>query len=322
MKEEELAELIDKYLGGDCSPEEAAIVERWYDSMQGSKSEFYSNDKEAIRASEQRSLDAIRRILKIEEGSQPVISLNSRMRSWNWMAAACIVLLVCIGSIFFITGNRQQNFTVVRAGTGQVRKLLLPDSTQVWLNAGSSLKYAADYNQSTRHVWLEGEGYFDVKHNPDKPFDVQTAGLKTQVLGTAFSISAYPGSLIKSVTVTRGEVQVSDNKVILGNLLPNNSLEYSLKTGEKKIIPVDADKVISWTTGNLVFIDMPMQDIALHLQQWYGVKIKFKNQQLKNIRLTASFSNSIHLKDLLAILSEVSQVQYILDEKNNTITYL
>src|SRR5688572_8298430 len=94
--------------------------------------------------------------------------------------------------------------------------LRLPDGSTVLLNEGSKLEYPITFSGDTREVFLQGEGYFDIQHNPSKPFVVKTANVTTTVLGTAFNVKAFPSEKHITVTVTRGKVKVSKDEKVLG----------------------------------------------------------------------------------------------------------
>lgn len=142
------------------------------------------------------------------------------------------------------------------------------------------------------------------------------------MLGTAFSISAYPGATLNTITVIQGEVQVSDASHVLGNLVANKKMEYRNDSGESAVAEADATKDAGWKERKLVFTDLPMSDIAIHLQQWYGYRFYFRNPQLRNVRFTASFRNTISLPYLLELMREVSHVDYQLDHQTKTVTFL
>lgn len=323
MEHEQLIELLDRYLAGECSAEEAVIIEQWYASQKNNKNRFYNGDQDAIRESTARSLLIIQDKLGLQRDSPPVVTIRRPKMLGRWLAAACVLFLLSISSIFYFQNSKKQlTYTVVSTGAGQIKQLKLPDGTVIWLNAGTTIRYASDFNRNDRQIDLKGEAFFDVVHDKDKPFNVHSGNVHTHVLGTAFSISAYPNSLTNNVTVVRGKVQVSNTRRVLAYILPNQALEYAIKGEKGTVLNVSSEKVVSWTSGKLAFMDMPMQDIAIHLQNWYGVRFVFKNQQIRNTRFTASFNNTISLNDLLAVMYDVSHVHYRLDTKTQTVTYL
>ncbi|HEY4198674.1 MAG TPA: FecR domain-containing protein [Mucilaginibacter sp.] len=322
MENEQIIGLIDKYLAGNCTPEEARSVEQWYESYLQTGVDFYQGDKEAINAAADRSLSAIRARLGLKEDSDDSKKLKKLRPIYKWLAAACILTALAIGAITYQVKKERATFTIVGASNGEVKHIKLPDGTNVWLNAGSTLKYSSAYNTNDRQVYLTGEAYFGVRDDRDKPFIIYSGQLKTQVLGTAFSVSAYPEAQVNTITVVQGKVQVSKDDSVLGCLLPNQELEYTVRSGVSSFINTNAEKMASWKSGKLAFVQMPMQDIAIHLQKWYGVTFIFKNEQLKDRRFTASFDNHIHLNDLLAVMYEVCHTEYRVDEHAGTVTFL
>lgn len=310
-----IIELIDKYLAGQCAPEERRIVEQWYDTYRQSEADFYQGNPGAVDASEARSLSAIRSKL----GLSPARKLR---KLYPLLAAASVLFAIVVGVISHRNRQKPETFAIVDAGAGHIKHIQLPDGTEAWLNAGSSLKYSSSYNQHDRQISLTGEAYFDVADNKDKPFTVSSGSLHTLVLGTAFSISAYPGALMHTVTVIRGKVEVSENsRRVLGDLLPNQEIAYTVGSGTVSLINTNAEKLASWKNGKLSYIQMPMQDIAIHLQQWYGQQFIFRNQALKDRKFTASFDNNISLDELLSVMQEVTHTPYHIDRQTKTVTF-
>lgn len=322
MKNNEISDLIDKYLDGQCSSDEIRLIEKWYDSLNETQREFYNGKLSDIDRSRERSLKNLQQKLGIVE---PDMASPMPVRSINWMrwlVAASLLVFCSVGILIYSKTNKKESFITVSAGVGEVKQVILPDGTKVWLNAGSIIRYSSNYNLEVRDVTLTGEGYFDVKHDVKRPFNVYAGKLKTHVLGTAFTVSSYDGAFENGVTVTRGKVQVSDQMRVLGALLPDQKLAYEAVTGKAKIITVDAADIAAWRLGKLTFIEMQMQDIAIRLQQWYGIKIEFKDGVLPSRRFTASFNSHIKLEDLLKILSGVSHAKYKIDPLSKTVIYL
>ncbi len=311
MANEKIIGLIEKYLAGQCTPEEAFIVEQWYENYQQTENDFYQGDRDSINRSAERSLSAIR------DRIRPKV----RMRlMYRWLAAASVLIAIAIGTVILSTRKEVLKFTVIKTGTRQIRNIKLPDGTEVWLNAGGSLRYSSAYNRKDRQIDLDGEAYFDVAADRNKPFVVHSGKLYTRVLGTAFSISAYPQALIHNITVVKGKVEVSSGTKIVTDLLPNQGLDYTVDRETVSLVTTNAEKTASWMNGKLEYVEMTMQDIAIHLQEWYGVKFIVKGDSLKHKRFTASFNNHISLDDLLSVMQEVSHAGYRFDKPANTVT--
>jgi len=317
MKKDQISELIEKYLAGGCNFEEKQIIEKWYETLTETEKEFYGGSLHDIQLSKERSLQAVQKKLGIFPETESVS--GKKNLSWlRWVAAASIILVAGV-AIKYLNSKPQVTYTLVSTRSREIKHIQLPDGSEVWLNAGSTLRFANNYNQTNREVYLNGEGYFDVRHDKSKPFNVYTGKIKTHVLGTSFSVSSYTGALHNTITVTRGKVQVGNNGAVLGYLLPNQALEYSTQTGKAKIVNTKATDVVAWRAGKLAFVDMPLQDIVVHLQNWYGVKYQFKNKAVLAKRFTASFNNNVSLDDLLAVLNEIDHARYKFNSQSKTI---
>ncbi|WP_346317627.1 FecR domain-containing protein [Chitinophaga sp. YIM B06452] len=325
MDEKQLIKLIEKYLSGQCSEEEKTQVEQWYASSGQEQPAFFNGDAQLVKDSADRSLKAIRERLAVREqvdvpekqGRRRIIRLSS------WAAAACVLVCVSVIAGFYLKSSRSAGeYTVLSTSIGEVKEWKLPDGSSVWLNAGSSIRFPAGFNEQTREVYLEGEAFFDVVQEVNKPFIIHSGKLNTRVLGTAFTVSAYPGAALSTITVLQGEVQVSDASHVLGNLVADRKIEYRNDIGKSTVAGVDATKDVAWKERKLVFTDLPMSDISIHLERWYGYRFHFENRQLKDVRFTASFANTISLPDLLKLMKEASHVEYRLDHQTKTVTFL
>ncbi|MGQ7856731.1 FecR family protein [Pedobacter sp. WC2501] len=321
MKNDQLKEILDRYLAGKCSPEEALLIEKWYDQLSESDKTFYAGDNEKLIESKNRTFTSLNEKLLIVQETVKARSLNLGQLWFRGLAAACLILMISSGVWFYMSFPKSPTYTTIVAGIGQIKVIELPDSTKIWLNAGSTLRYANTYGEKDRDVFLNGEGYFDVQHNTKLPFNVYSGKLKTHVLGTAFSISCYPSASTATITVTRGKVQVGQASKLLGYLTPDQQLELDKSTDRSRIIQVDAKGVANWREGKLAFVNMPMQDIVAHLEKWYGVNFEFKDKRVQTRRFTASFSDHTTLKNLLEVIRSMNHVEYKFDEKAKTVIY-
>ena len=327
MEDDQLIILIKKYLDGTATPEETDKVEQWYELQKDNTSLFYKGDPERIKESSDRSLQNV--LHKIAQQTSlaytPVVLQTAPRYFPRWMAAAASVLIFSIAG-FFAYKNMQGRSTVkyqeITAANGQVIHVTLSDHTSIWLNACSKLKYPLAMTNQNREVYLEGEAYFDVKHDPSKPFLVHTPGLTTAVLGTAFSVTAYPHKTTQSVIVIRGKVQVSHQKTILGLLTPNRRVDYDTANGKSHLSSVNAASAMSWKDGKLQFENQDMLEITARLNRWYGYSFKFNSLKFKDQAYTASFDNKTPLDRLLEVMKAISKVSYKIDNTSKTVTFL
>ncbi len=232
-------------------------------------------------------------------------------------AAAAAVLLIGISLVYFYYDGMFEatHTTIVQA---QPRNLFLPDGTIVVLNTGASLEYLPDFGDGTREVYLKGEGYFDVAHDPSKPFIVHTGKMHIKVLGTAFNVRADSIGLTQ-VTVTRGKVQVSDDKQELAILTPNMQITYNMRTGEHTQKSLDAKTVTKWkpeyTLDNITLLEAA--DI---LEKRFGKEITFRNPEMAKCQVTAYFEEDDSFEHLLDMICAIFGATYTVDEDSGLVT--
>jgi ferric-dicitrate binding protein FerR (iron transport regulator) len=205
----------------------------------------------------------------------------------------------------------------------------LPDGSQVWLNAGSNLDYNnSTFNNELREVSLNGEAYFDVAKNPDKPFIIHTNKMDIKVLGTVFNVRSYSNEKIAEASLIKGSIEVTlkdrkDQKIVLK---PNEKIsvanEVSKIEPKQKFIPTKTNTSpipqivikelkpnptyniigeIAWTQNKLYFEDESFEDIGLRMERWFGKKVTIANESLKNVHYTGNFENET-LEEVLLYL--------------------
>lgn len=189
----------------------------------------------------------------------------------------------------------------------EYKYVLLPDSTQVWLNAESSLDFPQQFGNEKRVVYLSGEAYFDVKHADKIPFIIQTGKVTTTVLGTAFNIKAYPGRKDVLVSVSRGKVKVHFDDREVATLTKGQRVKVSntdIRLVEKKPAVTEAS---SWQQGNLAYDDETMQDIIADLERVYDVRIRIANQSVNQMRISTTFERGKGVEQALQVLCKLTE---------------
>lgn len=229
---------------------------------------------------------------------------------WKYGIAASITAIVLMGGLFAYKKNQTKNqpidWIVKRAEAGKMLKIILPDSSTVWLNSASEISYASTLtDQPSRLVNLSGEAYFQVKHDQKHPFVVKSGALTTTVYGTSFSVRAYVNEANTSVAVNSGKVGVLGadqmHKDALIMLLPNDQLTYNIKNKKTIKSTIANGDVDAWTNGVLVFEQTPIAEVIQTLSRKYKVKIDDSKIAGANCRLTARFNN----QPLTAILKAI-----------------
>lgn len=195
--------------------------------------------------------------------------------------------------------------------------LILSDSTKVWLNAESQLKYPVVFSSDKRTVELTGEAFFEVMPNPDKPFQVISGDQTIEVLGTSFNVSSYEDDEEIVTTLVEGKVNVNarfgDRKNIL--LLPNEQSKLNKKTGEIKNIEVDPNQFVAWKSGKFYFRQQKLKDITKVLSRWYDIEIFFLNSKTENKRFTGRFKRYENFDHIRSIIESTEEVNFIIKGK-------
>ncbi|WP_207532912.1 FecR family protein [Desertivirga arenae] len=244
-----------------------------------------------------------------------VFRLGSFVRSWYKVAAvtAGLLILGVLAKVYLIQGTSEQKTTF-----GQQKTVILPDSSVVVLNANSTMKYAKGWKQDkAREVFLDGEAFFSVTHKKNsQKFVVHTKDLDVQVLGTKFDVNTRRSQtkvFLKSGKVKLYLTQVNNKEV---DMKPGDMVHYS--TSNETITRKQVLKpqiYTAWLEKKLVFEDTPLLEIAHFLEDNYGYKVKFNNQELTGLTFTGSIeSGNVDL--LLTILQKTFNISITKKEGN------
>lgn len=235
-----------------------------------------------------------------------------RISFWRNIAISLLALII-VGSISFWTGLRYaEQAQITRTPTGEdtqvvsllgsVTKVVLPDGSQAWLNAGSTLAYGANYNKQVREIFLSGEAYFDVMADTIKPFIVQSNHLDIRVTGTRFNVKVYEGDETADVSLVSGTVDVLVNNGTeqeLFLLSPNQMLSLEKKKSNITVVDINAVDAIAWSNGNMKFSKQPFTRLAKDLERKFNVRIDIESSHLSNEIFSGSFLQHHSLEYIL-----------------------
>lgn len=189
-------------------------------------------------------------------------------------------------------------------------RIILPDSSQVWLNSGSSIRYEMPFAEN-REVNLSGEAYFEVVHDPAHPFFVHAGSSRIEVLGTSFNVKAYQEEPGIEVALIEGKLRltpaVSKGKKQEVILSPGDRAVFENDNGIS-VIHEPLEKYAAWRFGRLVFDETPMKDVARDLERWFGVKVILTDPKLSAYRFTTTFENQ-SLQQVLELLELSSPIR-------------
>ncbi|MFM8371182.1 MAG: FecR family protein [Bacteroidota bacterium] len=311
--------VLASYFSGKANPEERSAVEIWRRSAPSNESQFqeYSFVWERSGNFEptlQIDMEAAyTRVLQKAGQAAPVLVVRSRYYYLTRIAAVSAILLVSL--LLFRNGANKDEFDQSAVATVENQACHLADGTVVWLRNGSKLLYNSSF---TRKVRLTGDGYFEVAHNPERPFSVELDGGGTvEVLGTEFHISQTGNNT--SVLVKSGKVRFSPTDDDYPVLTASQKAVFSKKDSRMTISGAASMNELSWHTGGLEFVSTPLSKVMEDLEQYYDVKITMENSALNTCLHTAPLTNS-SLEEVLRVLelayglhsSKTSDNEYIL----------
>jgi ferric-dicitrate binding protein FerR (iron transport regulator) len=239
---------------------------------------------------------------------------------WKPLRAAAAIILIVLSVGYFLKDELVSNPTQPRAEqavsminksatAGAKLETILPDGSLVKLNSESSLQYPSNFNDSARVVYLQGEAYFEVIHNPAKPFSVISKDVKTTVLGTSFVVSAYQDDQSVKIALASGKVQTEilniDNQSI--NLLtPGEYIDYKENKIEKGVF--NKKEVFGWKDGLLFFKNNSYSQAIAKLERWFGVEFVLEGAQ-PTWRLNGEYQNA-NLESIVEAMSYSQGFEY------------
>jgi transmembrane sensor len=309
-----LTKLLNNYINNRCSeaeinevisivndPEKRLLINNYMSEMWSD----FNTDAELDTEHSDKLLSKInsRKMIKTR-----IISVSGK-KDWYRKIASVAAIIICLIGLVFINGSirlslfRNKMITVENYTSG-IKKIELPDSSIVWLNAASKLVYPEKFKGGKREVSMTGEACFDVKKDKKKSFIVRSGAIITKVLGTKFNITAYAGEEFV-VSVIRGKVQVSDTKNTTTQLTENQRVTWLPASGISQVQMTGIASDTAWMQRILVFDNKNLGEVAHIIERWYHVKITFANEKLKNCELSGK-----HFKTSLPSILET--IRFIL----------
>lgn len=209
--------------------------------------------------------------------------------------------------------------TIKACDTANVSVTLL-DGTKVILNVNSELSYKVPFDKDGRQVKLIGEAYFNVAHNEQQPFIVNTKEQKVKVLGTSFNVRAYENSNQVVTTLVEGKISAQFKSTHSNNyetiLSPNQQLILDKKTNKAQVIEVDTYPVIAWSNNRFVFRNKELKEIMASLSKWYNVKINYEDDRLKDQVFSLDIARYKSINEVLTIMEKTNTVKFNTINKN------
>lgn len=316
MNTKEFSDLIEKYERGELSSGERELLEHFFESFQNNPGEWDENRMGNQEIVEEEIYSKIKENIaeeKILRVSRVFFSSSASKR-----AAAIIFFFILSSGILYLTGAFHKRTDPVvwcekSTSAGEKCLITLSDGSNITLNADSKLRYPNHFDNAKREVYLEGEGYFVVRHNDNQPFMVHTRNLSTTVLGTRFDVSAYPENKTITVSLLEGKVKVSrsekgkTDRVVF--LEPKEQLLYNEETDASSFGLFDSLKAVGWKDNIYEFEDEPLRTALPQLERALGTKLIITDQAILGQKITIKFENSSE-QTVIDVIKSLTGLEY------------
>ncbi|KAA3440211.1 FecR family protein [Rufibacter hautae] len=291
--------LLDRFYKGACAPGEVKAVLEWFKHQKLTPEQELEMKELWAQAEHQqseptyahdadktwRSLEAlIQKDAQNETQEAKVLPLQPS--AWTkWMRVAASILLP-LGLVWFVASQYFQKesavgkMMAVQTAPGEWKTIQLEDGSSVVMRPGSKVSYLVPFAQNRRDIALEGEAFFQVAKDKDRPFVVKSGSIYTQALGTSFNIRYQPKDTAISVALATGVVKISKGEekeeATLAQLVPGQQLVFNRKDQKHAVDTFKAQEVLGWKDGVLYFKQASLEEVVDRIENWYGVQIDVK----------------------------------------------
>lgn len=219
-------------------------------------------------------------------------------------------------------GKSTLAYNLLQTGNAEQFKLVLADSTRVWLNAASSIRFPVDFSgQRDRVVEVDGEAYFEVSRDKNHPFIVNTTGQTVKVLGTHFDICAYRDEVGERTVLAEGSVTVYprgiESSILkdIAHVLLRPGEQSTLKGKKMVVTKADLSVALAWTKGDFIFNDESLEEVMRQVAKWYNVEVIYDDKDMKSLKLAGSVSRARPLSAVLERIQTAIHGKFRVTEK-------
>ncbi len=297
---EKLTALLSKYQQGLCSKEELELLEQWLGELE------QSTDQDVVFEDEEE-LNATRELMRSNlQGRLYPEKPSTFLKIWSPLWKVAAVFIVCMGlGYYFLAVDGQEGFKsatvsnlvkwdTISTTDGKIKKVTLSDQSTLFLSANSEIRIAAGFSKTHRRLeLLHGEAWFDVIKNPRLPFIVKSAALQTIVLGTQFTVTAYPELKKMEVHVSRGVVKVQEHNQVQ-QLVAGEAVRYNLRN--KKLSRQSLPVVFDPENNRYILNDCSFDELAMRVEHIFGYTLVPLNKKITSRHYTGDIkiNQNIH----------------------------
>jgi transmembrane sensor len=291
--------LLHKFFEGKTSLDEEKKIRDWMEKSESNFNCFMQSRKEYD--------------IQILSGSKLLTRNRNKVIPLQWIvgAAATIIILIIGGIYLFNIENNIEQYNTIIVPAGQRINLILSDNTNLWLNANTEFRYPTEFSKKNRTVYLDGEAYFEVSKDENKPFIVKTSKGDVHVTGTSFNVEAYSkfDNFVTSLFEGGVDIYIKDNKSV--TLFPN---ELGILENNQFLIKniTDNDHYL-WKDGLISFRNKGIEEILISLEKYFDIEIQINTSNLPQHTYTGKFRHSDGVEYALRVLQKSINFYYSRD---------
>jgi transmembrane sensor len=358
-------EILCKYLQGETSEEENSVLLKWVNQSKTNERLFLEMKyiwETSRSAGLLPEINKNRDWEKLLDKIQFTGSSGGKEKTINFRSV--IIGIVKIAAVFILAflvawlvlkpkerpAENSVSYYEFRTPKGARSEVQLPDGSKVWLNSKSLVRFPNDFTGTNRHIYLEGEAYFDVMKNENFPLLISTSDIRIKVVGTAFDVKSYPGEGTIETTLERGTITLEketsnpdeENSII--TLQPHQRVTIVKKqarvspdvnkpagktdsvteqpAGQEEITVsqfVETEKYTAWKDGKIIFDNETFENLSVILERWFDIKIHIEDESLKKIRFTGTFEKET-IEQILNIMRLTTPIKYTMNKNDIYIT--
>lgn len=307
-------ELLHKFFAGTATLKEKEAIMHWMELDPGNK-QFLLKERKLYNAVLLHGED---KQVQQQAGRQQYF-LHRGIARFLRVAA---MIVVAFGLGYFWQSEKTEGpiaMQTISVPAGQCVNVTLPDGSNIWLNAQTTIQYPVSFNKGNRQVKLDGEAYFDVAKDSKRPFIVNTKECSVEVLGTKFNIDAYSSRDKFETVLMEGSVKVSmlDDPTQAVSLKPNNKVYRS--NGKLLTQKVSNYERYRWKEGLICFVDEPFKVVMEDFEKFYGLTIVVNNQKVTQYLYTGKFKQTDGVDYALSLLQKNIHFTYQRDRENHIV---
>jgi len=323
MNNYDFSKLVDKYLKGECLPDEEMLLEKYLESFQNENTNWNENELGDKQLNEDRIYSEVMQKIRNREGN--IFQRIFYKPNLAKIAASIILFITLATGGLYISGIfKDKPITIVwnenTTSMGEKNVITLADNSIITLNAGSKLRYPKSFINGKREIYLEGEAYFEVTHDTSRSFIVHSGNITATVLGTKFNVRAFAADKEIAVSLVEGSVKISkvesgiEENIVL--LQPDQQLLFDKERELGKIESFDFQEAVGWKDNILKFDNQPLTKVFVQLERRFGIKFEVADKSYNSKKITANFQNE-SFWTISEVIKKLTGLQYKTIKENN-----